>query len=73
MASRTLTFGNNDTPLDLLLFATFGREVVGLTEATFAANPGLAELGVFPPAGTKITVAVPAPITAPPAPIVRLY
>ncbi len=70
---ETLVVPNADTPLDLLLFVAFGREVAGLVEATLAANPGLAALGPFPPAGTRILV-TPPPASAPmPPPVVRLY
>jgi phage tail protein X len=58
MATETLTF-NGSTPLDLLLWRRFGREVVGLVEQTLAANQGLAHLGVCPPLGTKIVVTIP--------------
>lgn len=69
----TLRFPNNDTPLDLLLFGTFKREVAGLVEDTLARNPGLADLGLFPPAGTTIVVAAPAKSPTAPRPVIRLY
>ena len=68
-----LTFSNADTPDDLLLFAAFGREVVGLTETMLAGNPGLAALGLFPPDGTVVMINVPPPASAAPAPVLRLY
>ena len=74
MTTRVLTFPNDRTPLHLLLFTAYGREVAGLVEATLAANPGLAALGPFPPRGTSITVTDPAPQTsANSAPLVTLY
>ncbi len=60
MAMETLTF-NGSTPLDLLLWRHYGREVAGLVEQTLAANPGLSDLGVCPPRGTKIVVTIPTP------------
>jgi phage tail protein X len=73
-ALQTMVFPNADTPLDLLLFVALKREVSGLVEDTLARNPGLADLGPFPPAGTRIVVAVPPPASStPPAPVVRLY
>ena len=70
---ETLVVPNADTPLDLLLFIAYGREVAGLSEATLAENPGLADLGPFPPAGTRVVV-TPPPANAPAAPpVVRLY
>ena len=69
----TLIFPNADTPLDLLLFAAFKVETPGLVEQTLAQNPHLAELGPFPPAGTRVTVTPPVSAPAPPAPVVRLY
>jgi phage tail protein X len=68
-----LVFPNGDTPLDLLLFAAVGREVVGLVEQTLAQNPGLADLGLWPPAGTQLTVTMPPSSAPPPPPVVRLY
>jgi phage tail protein X len=74
MTTRTLTFPNSTTPLDLLLFTTYRREVSGFVEATLAANPGLAALGPYPPLGTKITVTDPAPqASANSTPLVTLY
>ena len=63
MATEILTIPNDRTPLDLLLWRRFRREVPGLVEQTLMlpANYGLADLGPFPPPGTKITVAIPAP------------
>ena len=60
MSVDTLVFANDRTPLDLLLFRTYG-EISGLVEATLAQNPGLAALGAFPPKGTTIVVTTPAP------------
>lgn len=68
-----LVVPNADTPLDLLLFAAFGREVEGLVEETLAKNPGLADLGPYPPAGTRVTVTPPAASAPAPPPVVRLY
>ena len=59
MSVDVLTFDNDWTPLDLLLFRRYGQEIAGLAEATLAQNPGLANLGVFPPAGTTISVTAP--------------
>ena len=74
MTTRTLTFPNSTTPLDLLLFLTYRREAPGLVEATLAGNPGLADLGLCPPLGTKIVVTDPAPqASVNSAPLVTLY
>ncbi len=74
MTQRTLTFQNGVTPLDLLLYQTYGREVAGLVEATLAANPGLAALGPYPPMGTKVVVTDPAPNNAANVtPVIRLF
>lgn len=61
MTIETLTVDRAYCPLDLLLFRRFKREVPGLVEATLALNPGLAELGLYLPVGTKVRVDVPAP------------
>ena len=59
MSIETLTFPNNITPLDLLLYRQYGAEIPGLVEATLAQNPGLAALGPFPPTGTVVNVTTP--------------
>lgn len=69
----TLTFPNQDTPMDLLLWAVYKRQVPGLVEATYAANPGFAELDFWPPFNTKITVTPPPKTARVPAPVLRLY
>ena len=69
----TLVVPNADTPLDLLLYAAYGRQVSGLVEQTLAQNPGLAALGPYPPAGTEVTVTPPGASAPAPAPVVRLY
>lgn len=69
----TLKFPNEDTPLDLLLWAVYKRQVVGLVESTYAANPGFAELDIWPPAGTQITVTPPTRTAPVPPPVIRLY
>jgi phage tail protein X len=72
MATETLTF-NGTTPLDLLLWRRYGREVICLAEQTLAGNQGLAALGVFPPLGTKIVVTIPEAAPAPAKKTVSLY
>jgi phage tail protein X len=61
MSTETLAFQNDFTPLDLLLYRRYRMEVPGLVEATLALNPGLADLGAFPPRGTAIIVTTPTP------------
>lgn len=73
MSVDTLVFPNDVTPLDLLLYKTYGREIPGFVEATLKQNPGLAALGVFPPRGTTIQVTVPAPQAGPQRPVIKLY
>jgi phage tail protein X len=74
LTTRTLTFPNDFTPLDLLLFEAYRREVPGLVEATLAANPGLAGLGPYPPRGTQVVVTDPPPqASANSTPVIRLF
>ncbi|RFB80389.1 tail protein X [Methylovirgula sp. 4M-Z18] len=73
MTTETLTFLNDETPLDLLLWRRYLREVPGLVEQVLAGNPGLAALGLMPPRGTKIVVTVPAPVTRSGKPTISLY
>jgi phage tail protein X len=61
MSTETLTFQNDFTPLDLLLYKRYRVEVAGLVEATLDLNPGLADLAAFPPRGTTIIVTTPTP------------
>jgi phage tail protein X len=65
---------NDFTPVDLLLFRKYGREVPGLLEQVYSINPGLAALGPFPPRGTSFNCNPPAPVsTVTTRPLVRLY
>ena len=73
MATITLTVQDAFTPLDLLLFRHFKREVPGLVEATFAKNQGLADLGAFLPVGTHVLVDEPAPATRNTRPLITLW
>lgn len=58
-------------PLDLVIWRTLGRTAVAV-EATLAASPGLAALGVQLPEGTPVLI--PAAAQAPaPAPLVQLW
>lgn len=59
MATETLT-ATAPMPLDLLLWRRFKCEVGGLVEQTYAANPGLADLGPILPHGTEVVVTIPA-------------
>lgn len=61
MAIETITVEAERTPLDLLLWRRFKREVPGLVEDTLRRNPGLAVAGVFLPLGLKIKVKTPDP------------
>jgi phage tail protein X len=72
---ETLAVTVERTPLDLFLWRHYRREVPGMVEDTFARNPGLAELGVFLPIGTRISVLAPAPDATgrQAAPVVSLY
>ena len=74
MAQEILSVVDDRTPLDLLLWRRFGREVPGLVDATFELNPGLAALGPLLPRGTQVVVDLPAPAPAQPVPpLIRLY
>ncbi len=74
MTTETLTVTTERTPLDLLLFRRFRREVPGLVEAVLALNPGLAARGPYLPLGAQILVEIPAPASeATPPALVRLY
>ena len=73
MTLDTLTVTSEKTPLDLLLWRQYKREVKGLVEDTLARNPGLAELGVYLPVGAQVTVAPPPPAGAPATPVITLY
>jgi phage tail protein X len=58
---ETLTVVAEQTPLDLLLWRRYRREVPGLVEDTLRRNPGLAKIGVFLPVGMTIEVQTPMP------------
>ena len=61
MTTEILTVTGKPMPLDLLLFRRFQREIPGFVEATYAQNPGLADLGPILPIDTKVSVTPPAP------------
>ncbi len=61
MAIDTLKVVAEHTPLDLLIWRHYKREVIGLVEDTLARNPGLAGLGPFLPVGTTVIVKAPSP------------
>jgi len=58
---ETLTVVAEQTPLDLLLWRRYRREVPGLVEDTLRRNPGLAKIGLLLPVGMTIAVQTPAP------------
>lgn len=75
MAIETLMVTTERTPLDLLLWRHYRREVPGLVEDTLGRNPGLAALGAVLPVGTAVQVQTPAPDPTgrQAAPVVSLY
>lgn len=73
MPTETLTFQTDDTPLDLLLWRRYRREVPGLVESALDTNYGLAAFGVEPPRGTAVTVEIPKPTATVSRPLVRLF
>lgn len=74
MATETLPpVSDPFTPLDLLLWRRFGREIPGFVEKTYGMNPGLADKGPFLPIGTRVVVELPEVKPAARAPrVVRL-
>lgn len=72
---ETLIVASERTPLDLLLWRRYRREVAGLVEDTFARNPGLADMGPNLVVGTHVLVSVPPPEPqgAQTTPVVSLY
>lgn len=75
MAIETIKVESERTPLDLLLWRRFKREVPGLVEDTLRRNPGLAAAGVFLPYGLEIKVKTPDPEPRgrAAAPVISLY
>jgi phage tail protein X len=75
MTIENLKVAAERTPLDLLLWRHYKREVPGLVERALARNPGLARLGAFLPVGATIAVEAPAPALKgrQAAPVVSLY
>jgi len=63
---------NPFTPLDLLLYRHFGREVPGLVEKTYDMNRDLADKGPYLPIGTVVRVEVPEPMQRRPTRLLRL-
>lgn len=55
---RIVVSGDRIT-VPLLIWRRFRRPMPGLVETAFAANPGLADLGIFIPPGTVINIPIP--------------
>lgn len=70
---ETLTVVSEFTPLDLLLWRRYGVEEPGLVERTLAANPGLAEGGVYLPVGAQVVVERESRTNLSPVRVVRLW
>ena len=73
MSRDTIEIPNSATSVDLALLRFYGREVPGLVELAFAQNPGLADLGTFPPPGTRFTVDTPPAAPAAGPAVVSLF
>jgi phage tail protein X len=73
MTFRALVIPNDISPVDVVLWRTYRREVPGLLEAALTRNPGLADLGPYPPALTAFVVVEPPPIAAPSKPVISLF
>lgn len=58
--------------LPLLVWRRFRRPMPGLVEATFAVNPGLADLGIFIPPGTALDLPIPPQAENPTEPQARI-
>ena len=61
--ARTYKVGRRPARLDRVAKAIYGTELTGTVEALLDANPGLAALGPFLPAGTMLTVPDVAPVS----------
>lgn len=54
--AETVTVKGEGITVDLLLWRRYGVRGRGLVEATLDRNPGIAELGLFLPLGTVVTL-----------------
>jgi phage tail protein X len=73
MTIEILTVKQEETPLDLLIWRRLQKEYPGLVDATYEANPGLADLGTFLPVGTKVKLTLPDTTTRTTKRVVRLW
>ncbi|MCT8999226.1 tail protein X [Chelativorans intermedius] len=72
--TETITVQDDQMTLDLLLWRRFRRQIPGIVERTLKMNPGLADLGIFLPLGTKVIVPIDQPDSEPKErPTVRLW
>lgn len=69
---ENLTVSTDETPLDLLLWRRYGREVPGLVEGTYDINQDLAREETYLPVGRSIAVDIPEPVAPSPVRLVRL-
>jgi phage tail protein X len=60
--SNIIAVAHDDEPLDALVWRSVGASAAGV-EQVLEANPGLAELGPFLPAGTRVTIPAQALVT----------
>jgi phage tail protein X len=59
-----VTIRGEGITLDLLLWRRFGRQASSLVERTLELNPGLADVGVDLPLGTRVLLPLPEVATA---------
>jgi phage tail protein X len=70
--SETQRIEGDFVTLSSLIWRRFRREMPGMFERVLAANPGLAELGVYLPVGTEVIIPLD-PVESAAAPTIRLW
>jgi phage tail protein X len=70
---ETITVQSEGVTLSKIVWRRFRKPMPGLFERTLDLNPGLADLGIFLPVGTVLTLPIPTPRVAPEVTPIRLW
>jgi len=70
---ETYTIDGHDVPLDLIIWRRYKRMTPGLVEATYDFNKGLAQVGMFLPHNSSVSIPVETPSPTFKVPLKRLF
>lgn len=72
---ETYTVQTEGLTVPILIWRRFRKPMIGMAERVYLLNPGLAELGVNIPVGTKVAIPIDSPEESqvPVLPVVQLW